>query len=164
MVISYNSVQKVRFPVYQLKSGDWERQDGLLTLDGKIVDDRNMKGDTLGIRRLQTPYKNIHELKNQIDTLRGVIKSSNPHFIDSHGMPFIYEKTKFCSLKFYKIKKVIPKDECSLLIVDKVKQRFVVPRPPEERMSYAGVLHYGELPWILYSYSETKLADTKRKV
>tara|TARA_Y100000389_G_scaffold90249_1_gene86814 strand:- start:939 stop:1433 length:495 start_codon:yes stop_codon:yes gene_type:complete len=164
MVISYSAVQKVRFPVYALKSGNWDRQDGLLSIEGKIVDDKNMPGDTLGIRRLQTPHKNLYELRAQIDTLRGIIKNNSPYFIDSHGMPFIYEKTKFCTLKYYKIKKVIPKEDCSLLVIDKVKQRFVVPRPPDENMGYAGVLHYGELPWILYSYTEAKLADTKRKV
>ena len=58
MVISYSNILKVRFPVYQLGSGNWERQDGLLFIEGNIVDDKNMPGDTLGIRRLQTPHKN----------------------------------------------------------------------------------------------------------
>ena len=52
------------------------KQDGLLFLDDKILDDKNMKGDNLGIRRLQTPHKNLYPIKNQIDELIGIIKSN----------------------------------------------------------------------------------------
>ena len=48
MVIQYSSINKIRFPVYELPSGNWNRQDGLLFLDGQIVDDKNQAGDTLG--------------------------------------------------------------------------------------------------------------------
>ena len=164
MVISYRNILKVRFPVYQLNSGNWERQDGLLFIEGSIVDDKNMPGDTLGIRRLQTPHKNLYELRSQIDTLRGILKSTDSHFIDSNGMPFIYEKSKFCKLKYYKIKRVIRKEDCSLLVLANVKQHFVVPRPPSDDVLYAGLLHYGDLPWILYNYAEERPLDTRRKV
>ena len=74
MVIQYKSLNKIKFPVYVLPSGNWDRQDGLLFLDGKIVDDRNMSGDTLGVRRLQTPHKNVFPLKHNVQrlTLLGV--------------------------------------------------------------------------------------------
>lgn len=164
MVISYSSILKIRFPVYQLDSGNWERQDGLLLIDGSIVDDKNMPGDTLGIRRLQTPHKNLYSLRAQIDTLRGILKSNKNHYIDSNGLPFIYEKTKFCKLKYYKIKRIIKKEDCSLLVLANVKQHFVIPRPPPEGALYAGLLHFGDLPWILYNYAEEKPLDTRRKV
>jgi hypothetical protein len=164
MVIQYRNLQKIRFPVYELSSGNWEKLDGLLFLDGKIVDDKNMTGDTLGIRRIQTPHTNLFKLKNQIDTVRGILKSNNKYFIDSYGMPFIYEKTEFCKLKYYRIKDIKPKDTCSLLKLDGVKNLFVIPRPPPTDTQYAGVLHNGARPWLLYDYSETKLKDTRRKV
>ena len=75
MVIQYSSINKIRFPVYELPSGNWNRQDGLLFLDGQIVDDKNQAGDTLGLRRMQTPHKNLLPLKNQVDTFRGIVKS-----------------------------------------------------------------------------------------
>ena len=125
MVIQYRNLKKIRFPVYELSSGNWEKLDGLLFLDGKIVDDKNMTGDTLGIRRIQTPHTNLFKLKNQIDTVRGILKSNNKYFIDSYGMPFIYEKTEFCKLKYYRIKDIKPKDTCSLLKLDGVKNLFV---------------------------------------
>ncbi len=164
MVIQYKNVNKLRFPVYILPSGNWERQDGLLFLDGAIVDDKNMRGDTLGLRRLQTPHKNLYALKHQVDDFRGVIKSNEKQFIDTNGIPFIYEKTEFCKLKYYRIKSIVQKDTVSLLKLHGVKQPFVIPRPPASDMRYAGVLHYGTLPWVLYEYSEDRREDTRRKV
>ena len=116
------------------------------------------------MRRLQTPHKNIFPLKQQIDNFRGIVKSKDKTFIDTNGTPFIYEKTEFCKLKYYRIKSVIQRDTCSLLKLDGVKQPFVIPRPPAEEMRYAGILHYGPMPWALYEYSEDRRDDTRRKV
>jgi hypothetical protein len=164
MVIHFKHINKVCFPVYALPSGNWHSQDGLLFLDGLILDDKNMPGDTLGIRRLQSPHKNIHPLKHQIDNFRGMIKSRDSHFIDTNGRPFIYEKTQFCKLKYYKIKSVKQKEVASVLWLHGVTSPFVIPRPPASQSQYAGVLHYGALPWILYEYSEEPKKDTRRKV
>lgn len=164
MVIQYKTINKIKFPVYELPNGNWERKDGLLFIDSEIVDDKNQVGDTIGMRRIQTPHSNILSLKHQIDTFRGIVKSNNKYFIDTNGMPFIYEKTEFCKLKYYKIKNILQKDTCSLLKLDKLKNHFVIPRPPHIDMKYAGVLHYNGLPWILYDYSEEKPKDSRRKV
>lgn len=164
MVIQYKNINKVRFPVYEMPSGNWSRQDGLLFLDSYIVDDKNMPGDTLGIRRIQTPHKNLCTLNKQLDNFRALIKSNSKYFIDTNGAPFIYEKTEFCKLKYYKIKSVRQKSSASLLYLWGVKNPFVIPRPPATEMQYAGVLHYGSLPWVLYEYSEEQLKDTRRKV
>lgn len=165
MVVTYRSTNKIRFPVYELPSGNWQKTDGLLFLDGKILDDANMSGDTLGMRRLQTPhYKQLHPLKHQIDNLRGILKTKCKHFIDSNGHAFIYEKTEFCKLKYYRIDEVKQKETASILKLVGVKNPFIIPRPPAEEMRYAGVLHFGELPWVLYEYSEDRREDTRRKV
>jgi hypothetical protein len=164
MVIQYNTISKIRFPVYIMPSGNWDRQDGLLFLEGQIIDDKNMSGDTLGIRRVQTPHKNLYPLKHQIENFRGLLKSKVNTFIDTNGFPFIYEKTEFCKLKYYRIQAVQQKDTASVLTLHGVKNRFVIPRPPATEMRYAGVLHYGKVPWILYEYSEELLKDTRRKV
>lgn len=165
MVVTYKNINKIRFPVYELPSGNWQKTDGLLFIDDKIVDDTNMRGDTIGMRRLQTPHhKKLLPIKHQIDSLRGILKTDCKHFIDSHGIPFIYEKSQFCKLKYYRIKTVQQKDTASILKLFGVKQPFIIPRPPGEDMRYAGVLHFGELPWVLYEYSEDRREDTRRKV
>ena len=47
MAITYRDIKLVAFPVYALPSGNWYGQDGLLFLDDKILDDKNMKGELL---------------------------------------------------------------------------------------------------------------------
>jgi len=164
MVIQYKTINKVRFPVYVMPNYNWDKQDGLLFLEGQIIDDSNMSGDTLGIRRLQTSHKNLFPLRHQIDNFRGLLKCGSNTFVDTNGTPFIYEKSEFCSLKYYKIQSVQQKETASVLTLQNVKTRFVVPRPPAPEARYAGVLHYGRVPWVLYEYSETLLKDTRRKV
>lgn len=164
MVVTFKTINKVQFPVYELPSSNWYVTDGLLYLEDKILDDKNMAGETLGQRRIQSPHKNILPIKNQIKNIRGLLKTNCKSFIDSKGMPFIYEKTEFCKLKYYRIKNISKKDTFSLLWLKDVKQPFVIPRPPEDNIQYAGLLHFGELPWILYNYSENKEKPTRRKV
>lgn len=164
MVIQYRHIRNVSFPVYQLSSDNWYSQDGLLFLDGIILDDNNMSGNTLGIRRLQSPQQNLFRLDKQIDDFRALLRCSGNYFIDTKGRCFIYEKTKFCKLRYYKIKSVNKKSTACLLKLSGVKTEFTIPRPPPSEALYAGVLLYEELPWLLYEYSTEKLKDTRRKV
>ncbi len=164
MALTYSKLNKIKFPIYEMPSSNWSKSDGLLFLEGQIVDDKNQDGDTIGIRRLQTEHKNLFPLKKQYDNFSGLIKNSKKSFIDTNGTPFTYEKTQWCQLKYYRIKSVSRKDSFSLIYLEGVKFPFVVPRPPADDIYYAGVLHYGKLPWTLYEYSETRLKDTRRKV
>jgi len=164
MVVTFRTAKNIRFPVYKIGSSDWEKCDGLLFIDGELVDDKNMPGDSIGIRRIQTPHKNLYKLNKQIDSLHGILKQSLKTFIDSNGTPFIYEKTLMCQLKYYKIIRVEQKEVASLIWCKDIKHPFTVPRPPEQGMTWAGVLHFHGLPWILYEYSEEKKKDTRRKV
>lgn len=165
MIITYRRITHISYPVFQIPSSNWELLDGLLFLDGEVLDDRNMPGDTLGKRRLQSPFrKELVELKKSFHEPVAIIKQSSPYFIDNKGIPFIYEKTKFCSLRFHKIKRVEPKVVASLLYLEGVKQPFKIPRPPPKEMLWAGVLYLHELPWMLYTYSPIKKRNGRRKV
>tara|TARA_Y100000004_G_C8819484_1_gene371259 strand:+ start:298 stop:792 length:495 start_codon:yes stop_codon:yes gene_type:complete len=164
MVITYQTVSKVKFPVYILGSSDWQESDGLLFLENKLLDDRNMSGDNLGLRRLQTPFKDLYPLKAHIGSLLGLIKQDKSTFIDTNGVPFLYEKTKFSSLKYYKIRKIEQKNTSSVLWLKGINFPFKIPRPPQNDLSWAGVLHQNNIPWMLYEYSAEKQADTRRKV
>lgn len=164
MVITYSKVNKIKFPVYVIPSGNWEKTDGLLFLEGELVDDKNMPGATLGIRRMQTPYKNLMRLSKQLNSHIGILKQKTKTFIDSNGTPFIYEKTKVCRLSYYKIKRIDRKEVATVLWIENIPAPFTVPRPPEDGMLWAGILSFHGLPWILYEYSEVKKPDTRRKV
>ena len=163
MVITLRDTKKLKFPVYRIFSSDWEVADGLLFIEGQVADDRNMPGETLGIRRVQTPYKELYPLKKQINDLNGILKQPTNMFIDSAGRPFIYEKTKLCKLSYYRIRKIDRKETASVLWLKGITAPFIIPRPPEDGMQWAGILHYHGLPWILYEYSESKKPDTRRK-
>lgn len=164
MVISYRQIDKIQFPVYVLPSSNWELVDGLLYVDQLLVDDKNMPGDTIGKRRLQTPFKNLQPLKRAADNFTAIIKCGHKCFIDSKGVPFIYDKTETCALKYHKIRKIDRKDTASVLWLKDFNFPFVVPRPPPTDYTWAGVLHLKGLPWMLYEYSVTRQADTRRKI
>jgi hypothetical protein len=164
MVIGYNKVHKLTFPVFLLDSGNWDLADGLLFLEDLVLDDKNQTGKTLGARRMQTPHKNIHPLSKMITSPNGLLKQKTKYFIDNAGTPFIYEKTRMLPLKYLKISKVEKKSSATLIRVKGCHVPFTVPRPPESGMIWAGILHLHGYPWMLYEYSETKLKDTRRKV
>ena len=164
MVIGFRSIPKITFPVFLLYSENWEEYDGILFLDNKVLDDRNQEGKTLGARRMQTPHKNLQELKYMVEYPNGLLKQRTKYFIDNSGRPFIYEKTTMLPLKYLKISKVELKDTATLIRVKGYNAPFTVPRPPEVGFTWAGILHVQGLPWMLYEYSETKLKDTRRKV
>ena len=164
MVIGYKNIHKLVFPVFLLDSGNWDTADGLLYLNGLLLDDKNQSGKTLGARRVQTPHSGLYDLKKMVSSPNGLLKQSTKYFIDNVGRPFIYEKTLMLPLKYLKINKVVRKDTAALIWVKGHNAPFTVPRPPEVGYTWAGILHIRNLPWMLYEYSEKKLKDTRRKV
>lgn len=164
MIVTYKEIKKIEFPVFILPNSNWQLIDGLLLIDNQVVDDKNMPGASLGIRRLQTHFTELVPLKHSIDSLIGILKQNSKCFIDSNGTPFIYQKTRHSALKYYKIRKIEQKEVASVLWLKDVKQAFTIPRPPPLGKTWAGVLHLGPWPWLLYEYSEERLKDTRRKV
>ena len=164
MIVTYKTVPRITFPVFILPSSNWEERDGLLYLDNRVIDDRNMTGATIGIRRIQTPLKDLMPIRGSIDSLIGLLKHSDKSFIDNKGTPFLYEKTRSCSLRYYRIKKIDRKETASFIWLKGISFPFKVPRPPTTDLQWAGILHLGDRPWLLYEYSEEKLSDTRRKV
>ena len=164
MVITCQTTHKLKFPAYIISSSNWEESDGLLFLDNKLLDDKNMPGDTLGLRRLQTPFKDLYPLKSYVGSLLGLIKQPINTFIDTNGTPFMYEKTQYCALKYYKITKIERKEVASVLWLSGINIPFKIPRPPGSNLPWAGILHKKEMPWMLYEYSSEKRVNTRRKV
>ena len=163
MIITYKKLKTIQFPVYLLPHENWSFSDGLMFLEGKVVDDRNQGAETIGRRRLFTPH-DLFPLKNSVDSIQGLLKQTVKTFIDTSGRPFIYEKTKRCDLKYFNIKKKELRDTYTLLWLHGVNTPFSVPRPPEPGIFFAGVLLLHGLPWILYEYSEHPKKTTWRKV
>ena len=165
VVITYRSLSKINFPAYILPSDNIWKEDGIVYVDGLVVDDRNMPSKSLGIRRLQTPFRDLLPLRKSVNSFNGIIKNmGNTCYMDSKGTIFIYEKTEMCSLEYHRIQRIDRKDTGSILWLKGIHFSFDIPRPPSPEMVWAGVLYFKGLPWKLYDFSETKLNKTKKKI
>jgi hypothetical protein len=136
----------------------------VLFLDGQVVDEKNMPGKSLGVRRLQCGRKDLLPLKKPVMNLYGLLHSKSKTFIDSLGKPFIYDKTLSSKLKCYKISKIEPKGTASLLWLHNISFPFTIPRPPINNPGWARILHLGPSPWMLYDYVSSPTKDTYRRV
>ena len=154
----------IKFPIWVINSDNVWEQDGVVFIDNTVLDDLNQKGDTLGQRRLQTPLKNLFNLKFQIDSYIGLIKHRGKNYIDSGGRHIYYEKTKYTPLKCHKIMRVEDHSLSSTVWLKDITFSFKVKRPPTSRKSWAQVLYLNGFPWLIYDYLEQRKEDTRRKV
>ena len=100
------NLNEIRWPIYVLHSDEIEERDGLLFCDTQIVDDKNMTGDSLGLRRLQTPHKNLYRLKVMIETFTDFVHHKGQFYIDSNGKFFRWVKKNHVVLLVIKLKKL----------------------------------------------------------
>ena len=153
------------FPVYVLpKDTEIDKQDGIVFANGQMLDDRNIEGETLGIRRLRSSYPTKFILNKATHDIPSFLKSAGKKFIDSSGKVFNYEKTRMVDLKYLLISKIRWNKTESILFVEDINFPFTIPRPPEPEMRYAGILFDRGYPWLLYEYCEFWKKDTKRKI
>ncbi len=164
MLVTLKELPKIRFPVFVLPSDDWFETDRVLFLDGKVVDEKNMPGKTLGIRRIQCHRSDLLPLKKAIFTIPELIQCKTKHFIDMFGKPFTYMKTYNSGLKSYKIKKIEQKETASLLWLHGVPSPFTIKRPPIGEPVYVRMLHLKGIPWLVYDYGRSPERDTYRRV
>lgn len=154
----------MKFPIFPLKSSDWNIYDGVVFLEGKVVDERNMPGETLGVRRLQCGRKDLYPLKKAVLDVQGLIRTRKPAFVDDKGRLFSYLKTYSSKLICYKIKDIEKKDSASLLRLYDCVEPFTIKRPPPPEATWARLLHIGDSPWMLYDYVRAPVKDTYRRV
>ena len=128
----------MRFPIYVL-SEEPEEIDGLLIIGDQVVDDKNMTGTTIGMRRLQTPMRSLYPLRYMVEDHVGMMKHRGKHFIDTEGVYWYNEKTETATLKYHKIRKVEKKDIASVVWLKDVPFPFVEARPPQEGMGWCGI-------------------------
>ena len=60
------NINDLIFPLFVIHTDNIEELDGILWIDDQVLDDKNMPGDTLGLRRIQSPMKSIYPLKYMI--------------------------------------------------------------------------------------------------
>lgn len=157
-------LQIINYPVFQLPSKPQEIEK-VLFINGKVLDDKNLSGDTLGKRRLQIDKS--YRLSTAIYYLKDIIKvsSGTTWFIDSTGFTFKYTKSKSVPLVFKKITKVIPiPTGGALLELDNNFNRYKVMYAPNDQELYAGLLVFSPHVYILYGLYDKLYKDTRRKI
>lgn len=164
MALTYQNLTNLKFPVYPLRSNNWTILDGVVFVEGLVVDERNMPGKSLGIRRAQSGRRDLYKLRKPIIDFPSMLKSHAPAFIDSKGKVFTYEKTYSSKLITYRIAKVVKKEVASLLYLQGIQTPFSIPRPPPPEYEWARVLHIEDRPWLLYDYVRDYLKPTYRRI
>ena len=159
-----HTIQDIVFPVFVIHSDNTEEIDGILWLDDQVLDDKNMEGETLGIRRIQSPMKSIYPLKYMIEDEIGLMKHRGRTFIDNEGKVINYEKTRSLKLKYHKIVKREKKGIATVLWLKDVPFPYAEKSPPDPDLTWAGLLYNMGIPWKIYDFSSEKKKDTWRKI
>ena len=155
---------RLKFPIYPIHTDEILSVDGLLWIEDQVLDDRNMKGDTLGLRRLQSPMKSIYPIKYMIQDIPSYLAHQGKFYIDNSGYFFTKEKNTRVDLKYHKIIRVDQKDIASVLWIKDCPFPFTLARPLRNDQSWAGILYRAGVPWLLYDTSAEKKKNTWRKI
>ena len=162
--LEFKHIQSIKFPVYPLPLDEVTEEDGLVFLAGKVLDDKNIKVQALGRRRLMTPHKPLYELRTAYTHFGQLLRSGKKYFIDNHGKLFEYQKTKFVKLKYRKILKVDGDTFRGILLtLQGEKTKIEVPTFPGWN-EYAGIFYLKDYPWTLYEYASEAKPDSRKKV
>lgn len=160
----FKDIKSIKYPVYPLPSDDWYYQDGMLFLDGKVLDDTNMPGPSLGVRRLQCGRTDLRRIKKAYPDFQSMLTSKHKIFIDSNGVPFIYQKRLNSPLIYHRVSRIESKDDCSVVWLNLIPYPFKIPRPPYGDPIWARVLYYKGSPWLLYDFADKKGKDSYKRV
>lgn len=146
-----------------LESGT-DRKVGL-----RIVDDKTIAHNTLGLRRLelaQDPSVNLFPIRTAYYYLGDVVKTAKrtTWFIDSAGVPFQYKKSSRAKLTCHPVIKVLPlKGMGAIVELQGIPTRFKTLFAPKDDTPYAGVLQWG-LGYILYGFYAEPFKPSHRMV
>ena len=165
MYKQFKDIKNIRFPIYALKSSDWYRQDGMLFIDdSKVLDDTNMPGTSLGVRRLQCGRKDLYRLKKAYIDFTSMIKSKDRIFIDSNGIPFIYKRTLNSPLVHHAVRSIEGKGDHSIVWLREIHYPMNIPRQPMGEPRWARVLYFKKVPWMIYDFTSERGKDSYRRV
>jgi len=169
--LTWDSIQ---YPIFAMGVSfqDFYSEDNILFAKDdrgyRILDDRNLEGDTLGERRLQlrATVQEVYPLYRAINTFVDLIKYSShyKYYIDKKGVPFKYHKTNYVPLKYKPISfKKSVEGSGTMFMVKGVHSWFQVPGSLPLDITWAGLL-YIDASWVLYDLVKEKKKDSRRKV
>lgn len=165
---------QIKFPVYKFSVPNFTREGDLSFVESstgelKLVDDKSMPGDSIGIRRLMhqatygaDAYK-LYNLNKPLFTIAEMIQNPSNEYIDSTGKIFKYTKKEFFHVHTYKLYKYVEFQEGYVLYPKGLHCRFFLSRAPELHEQYVQVLHMG-MGFMLYGLSSEDMSVFRRKV
>ena len=164
------NLNELRWPLYLLgkHSKVWE-EEGITYIDTdygqSILDNKNITGNSLGIRRLKLSEYKLYRLKVVVHTLSELvsIRSTHPVFIDSNGMLFHYSKSVRRSLIYKKVEHITVQDSKLLCYCKDIFRPIEVSYIPRIMPRFLGLLVV-QGDYLLYSLEATRLKDTWRKI
>lgn len=128
-----------------------------------VLDNKNMDGDTVGKRRLHINNSKLYRPRHVYYNISQFLKSKTNIFMDSLGRVFKYKKTHIVPLKYHKIKSIYRLESGECYIELDINFPIKVNCRLAYSMGYVGVLHT-KWGYILYSFSEYEMKNTKRKI
>ncbi len=133
-----------------------------------IIDDKNIKEDTLSLRRLVLMNRgvNLFPIQVAIYFLADLIKiaKNKVQFIDSSGNIFKYEKFKPAPLTCHRLKNILPSVGVGVIIeVEGITQRFKLMFEPNDEQQYVGLLKLNN-SYLLYGMYNEPFKKTYRKI
>ena len=159
-------LSEVTYPVFRLKS-EIKTSQGItyaITQD-KIVDNKNLAGDTLAQRRLQYRSSELSHLGQTLTSLAEVNKfPKRTKFIDSKGIIFSINKKVFYKLTYHKVENVKHTDShyTNYIRCEGVRKwiRYDSFNSPKVEQ-YVGLLHFHS-GYIVYEISDIIQRNTRR--
>lgn len=134
----------------------------------RIIDDKNLDGATLGLRRLELfkRKQKLYRIKIALYFIGDLIKLATPNtwFIDNAGNCFQYKKTKKVKLLCFKIKQVLPAENSlgSVLELENHVHRYRCLFSPKTE-KYVGLLSV-DRGFILYALYNEPFKTTYRLI
>lgn len=156
------------FPVFVIQDPIRREGDRVVCSEGgnidKVVDDKGIRGDTLGLRRLRMSDKVKYPLKKGILTIAELLRTtvgkySTIALIDSNGTVFKWARKDFVKLSSHQIKTIV--DDYTILchgVPFVVKVPFL---PKDEK--WVSLLKIGK-GYLFYNYSMEEEKATRKKV
>ena len=178
----HTKLSEIVWPVFRLGEKKPEQDSGLVyyythyvdemnseTATIRVVDDQNVPGPTIGLRRLRLKSEHkatLFPIRTAIYFLADLVKlaKSTTWFIDNSGRVFHYEKTTRAKLTTKRIKQVLPAQGLGCVFeLSGIPNRFKAMQRPEEHQHYARVLQLG-MSFIFYGFCDEHKPDSWRMV
>lgn len=140
--------------------------DNISSINIRLVDDANLNGKTLGLRRLKLRSEKLFPIRTAIYFLADLVKlaKTTTWFIDNSGRVFQYTKNTRAKLTTKKVKNILPAMGLGCVVeLAGISSRFKAMMRPRDEQIYARVLQVG-MAYIFYGFCETHKPDSWRLV